>query len=866
MALGVKSVGRVGVRVLPDSTSLRRDLQKVLDRIERTVDLNLNVVADTSNARKEARDFKRDVEKDEVTANLDLDTAVARTRLAVLQRPRQVPINVSVTTRSLAKAATAIAALSGARVVNTYLTRMRDTLQNLDRSVPAITGVMLAVSSLGSVALSAGGGLFTVGAGIAQAATAALALPGILGGVAIGVGTLVVALAGAGNYIGDLADGWKALGPIIQDNFWGQAADNVRALSDSVLPALNTELAGTAQSLGNWAAALSDGLAASFTPEVFASMFGNLNASIEIAAGSTGNFASILAGLGQVGASYLPRLAQWVADITTQFDAFIAKSIASGDIFTWIDNGIVALKQIGSVLASTGSILSGINNAAVAAGGGGLATLADVMGRIATVVNGPAFQGTLTTIFQGAAAGAQGLALALGPIGDMFVQLAPLISTTLATLGPLVGQVLGTIADALSSPAIQGGFTALVDGVVAGVTALLPAVQPLADMLGALMQVAGPLAGVIGGVLGAALTALAPVVTSVLEAIAPVIPLLGEALMQAVTALTPLLTMIGQSFAQIMQQLMPLIEPLLTPLVRLFQELVPVAMSLFSALMPIVSDVLTALVPILGEVLAAFTPLLSEILPPLTGLFQQMAPIIAQLMDAVMALITPILEMIKPMLELIGPILKPLIDLLVMLTTAALKPIQPVLKALMPVFEGVGQIISSVLVPAVKMITDVLGGLITFLTGVFTGDWSKAWDGIVQIFSGIWNGIKDMAKAALNGLIDIVNGMIGGVNSITGKVGIPKIPSIPKLAQGGIVQSGTGGTVALIGEGRHDEAVIPLGGPQFQRLAAALAAQSGTGGGGMTQVTVQNDINMIERDPTLVGKQIGRGIEGVLVG
>src|SRR5690606_7681166 len=122
------------------------------------------------------------VEGDEITANVNLDTAVARVRLAALQRPRTIPLNVSVTAKSLAKAATAIAALSGARVVNTYLKRMRNTLENLDRSVPAIAGVTLAVSSLASMALSAGGGLITVGAGLAQAATAALALPGILGG------------------------------------------------------------------------------------------------------------------------------------------------------------------------------------------------------------------------------------------------------------------------------------------------------------------------------------------------------------------------------------------------------------------------------------------------------------------------------------------------------------------------------------------------------------------------------------------------------------------------------------------------------------------------------------------------------------
>jgi hypothetical protein len=37
-----------------------------------------------------------------------------------------------------------------------------------------------------------------------------------------------------------------------------------------------------------------------------------------------------------------------------------------------------------------------------------------------------------------------------------------------------------------------------------------------------------------------------------------------------------------------------------------------------------------------------------------------------------------------------------------------------------------------------------------------------------------------------------------------------KFPKIPALADGGIVKASPGGTLALIGEGGRDEAVIPL--------------------------------------------------------
>ena len=36
-------------------------------------------------------------------------------------------------------------------------------------------------------------------------------------------------------------------------------------------------------------------------------------------------------------------------------------------------------------------------------------------------------------------------------------------------------------------------------------------------------------------------------------------------------------------------------------------------------------------------------------------------------------------------------------------------------------------------------IKQILGGIIEFLTGVFTGDWDRAWNGVKDIFKGVWN-------------------------------------------------------------------------------------------------------------------------------
>lgn len=81
--------------------------------------------------------------------------------------------------------------------------------------------------------------------------------------------------------------------------------------------------------------------------------------------------------------------------------------------------------------------------------------------------------------------------------------------------------------------------------------------------------------------------------------------------------------------------------------------------------------------------------------------------------------------------------------------------------------------------------------------------------------SGMWDGIKSAFRSAINWMIDKWNDFhltLGG-GSVMG-ISIPSVtlntPDIPRLAKGGIVKAQPGGIVANLGEGQHDEAVVPL--------------------------------------------------------
>ncbi|RXW49803.1 phage tail tape measure protein [Enterococcus faecium] len=97
----------------------------------------------------------------------------------------------------------------------------------------------------------------------------------------------------------------------------------------------------------------------------------------------------------------------------------------------------------------------------------------------------------------------------------------------------------------------------------------------------------------------------------------------------------------------------------------------------------------------------------------------------------------------------------------------------------------------------------IFNGFIDFVTGVFTGNWSKAWQGVVDIFGGIFDGIVAVGKAPINAMIGLINGFIGGLNNIKIPKWVPgiggksfSISKLPYLAQGGHLINGQ----AIVGE------------------------------------------------------------------
>lgn len=171
-------------------------------------------------------------------------------------------------------------------------------------------------------------------------------------------------------------------------------------------------------------------------------------------------------------------------------------------------------------------------------------------------------------------------------------------------------------------------------------------------------------------------------------------------------------------------------------------------------------------------------------------------------------------------------VLKPLINWLIGYLAPQVKnAFHTIWSVIQTVFNWIGGVING----AIK----TLKGWIEFISGVFSGDWKKAWNGIKDIVTGVWDGIWSVIKGIINLIIDGINTVWGGIYSfakgivdsiggISGAIGkifgqdwsfsMPEeIPYVPKLAKGGLA---TAPTLAMVGDNPNassdPEVISPL--------------------------------------------------------
>ena len=792
-------VGRLSVRVLPDTTRFREDLKKALERAERGLSVSIEATVELAQgtlqkvkaqlegleaeipATIDAKGLKPRVEA--ILHSIDADLPVGvdpserfqaelealrqsveqidaevpvvphisntfrlRTRLMHLTRPRLVNVAVTLNKASYTRVATALAALSGGRAFNDISKQVRRVTKNLDRFAGVLGVVLPLVGSLSALLIGAGGAFLTLGGSVLSIIPGLLALPGILTGSLIGIGIMVAALWDFSKVLEDLGPKYDHLQNLISDNFWAKAEAPIRNLAEKALPMLEDGLGSTATALGTFFASLSDTLASQGNLDLLGESFGYLSEAVTIASEGIKPFTNAIIELGTVGMSYMPGLAESFNGMALSFDNWVSKNTESGQMFEWIDTAIFNLQELGRVIVGASGVLGAFHMAASNAGGPTLTSLADGLESVNAALRGPAWQGALTTVFLGASQAIDALGPGVRALGDAFIDMAPTIGQILVLSGQLVSDGFEALATVFEQPAFQGGLLSFFEGLLAGSGALQDAMPGLGDTLGAIFTTLGDLAEVIGPVLGAAFDALGPVMQDLMSVISVLAPVLGEVLVGAIELLAPYIQDITSWIADWVAQ-NPELSATLLAVVAAVGVLIAGAISLVSGISLLVGSFLSVV---------SFAGTMGLSLGGLAAVLGKIVGVAALVVAGVAALVGGFVAAWNSSEQFRNTVMN--------LGQSIGQLVQNLIGFLVPAFQSVGQGI-------MNLVTGIASGLTPFIQGV------------VELFAALWGILQPIAMFLLSilgpalttvgelfmGLMGILGTLIGGVLTALGQ-------------------------------------------------------------------------------------------------
>lgn len=218
-------------------------------------------------------------------------------------------------------------------------------------------------------------------------------------------------------------------------------------------------------------------------------------------------------------------------------------------------------------------------------------------------------------------------------------------------------------------------------------------------------------------------------------------------------------------------------------------------------------------------------PYIRKILPVLTDVFRKAADFLQKHGPKIQEFGRKVGEVVGKIATVVGTVLGGAFTLAGKVIGTAISVIIGAVKGLMTGIK-----------PIVDGVKKIFGGIVDFITGVFTGGWEKAWQGVVDIFSGIFETLTGIAKGIINGVSGAINAVIGVINGmgftipdwvpvIGGKSFSVGIPTIPQLASGTLDWKGG---IAQVSERGGEIIDLPRGSRVYPHDASVQMAKRDT--------------------------------------
>lgn len=394
----------------------------------------------------------------------------------------------------------------------------------------------------------------------------------------------------------------------------------------------------------------------------------------------------------------------------------------------------------------------------------------------------------------------------IGNLANKFSEASPTVqkfvliaATIVAALGPVL-IVLGSMISSIGS--ISGAI-----GLLGG------KISALGGMGGAISTVFTAISSPIG-IAVAAITALVAAFAYLMttnegfrNSIMQTVSTIGQSLMPIIQALMPVIqniaTVLATTISSVLQALAPVLAQIVTMIGQIVATVAPLIAQLVSQLAPIlttiiqtVGNIVSAVLPPVITIINAIMGVIEALLPPIMSVLSTVIDVVSQIITA----ITPIISFVAGVISDIMGIISPIISFIAGVISSIISVISPIVSTVASVFSAIFSTVSSIMNKVGSVIKTVFNGI------------KSAWNGLTSFVSGVFSGIGSAVNSLVSTVKGFVNGVISGINAAIGLINmIPgvNIGRIPYLAHG--TDDWQGGFAYMNEGGRGELTYLPNG-------------------------------------------------------
>lgn len=418
-------------------------------------------------------------------------------------------------------------------------------------------------------------------------------------------------------------------------------------------------------------------------------------------------------------------------------------------------------------------------------------------------------------------ASVENLAITLGqnllPIVTPIIQKATEMVNAFAAADPELQQLVLKIAGiaAAAGPALLViGKMVSVFGSASGAIGLLSGkIAALGGMKAALSGVFTAITGPVG-IAVAAIIALVAAFAYLMttnegfrNSIMQTVSTIGQSLMPIIQALMPVIqniaTVLATTISSVLQALAPVLAQIVTMIGQIVATVAPLIAQLVSQLAPIlttiiqtVGNIVSAVLPPVITIINAIMGVIEALLPPIMSVLSTVIDVVSQIITA----ITPIISFVAGVISDIMGIISPIISFIAGVISSIISVISPIVSTVASVFSAIFSTVSSIMNKVGSVIKTVFNGI------------KSAWNGLTSFVSGVFSGIGSAVNSLVSTVKGFVNGVISGINAAIGLINmIPgvNIGRIPYLAHG--TDDWQGGFAYMNEGGRGELTYLPNG-------------------------------------------------------